>query len=281
MYRDGPRFRGWPRRTRLGLLAAVSLVALASLWFVPRIALGPMYHRFADTRTMWGIPNCVDTLSNIPFALVGIWGVLWLLLGSSKSSFAVPRERIPYLVFFSGVALTGVGSFWYHLAPSDSRLPWDLLPLTCCFMSMVVIVINERISVSVGLWAFLPLLALGIASVVYWYLTEMQGRGDYRFYLFVQFFSPLLIALTIALFRPRYTGTDYLLIAFGLYVLAKLFEWFDGQIYSLTGVVSGHSLKHVTAALSCYWILRMLQRRHALKSAADDACTLSFVSPEC
>ena len=266
MYRDGPQFGGWQRRTRLGLLAAVSLVALASLWFVPRIALGPMYHRFADTRTIWGIPNCIDTLSNIPFVVVGVWGMFWLLLRSSKSSFVVSQERIPYLVFFSGVALTGVGSFWYHLAPADSRLPWDLLPLTCCFMSMVVIVISERISVSVGLRTFLPLLALGIASVAYWYFTELQGRGDYRFYLFVQFFSPLLIALMIALFRPRYTGTDYLVIAFGLYVLAKLFEWFDEQIYSLTGVVSGHSLKHVTAALSCYWILRMLQRRHAIES---------------
>jgi len=280
MYRDEPPFRGWQRRTRLGVLVAVCLVAFASLWFVPRIALGPMYHRFADTRSIWGIPNCLDVLSNIPFVAVGIWGILWLLLTSSKSSFVLSRERIPYFVFFSGVALTGVGSFWYHLAPADSRLPWDLLPLTCCFMSMVVIVISERISISLGLWTFLPLLAMGIASVAYWYFTEAQGRGDYRFYLFVQFFSPLLIALTIALFRPRYTGTDYLVIAFGLYVLAKLFERFDEQIYSLIGV-SGHSLKHVTAALSCYWILRMLQRRHALKSSDKGAPTLSFVSPEC
>jgi hypothetical protein len=194
---------------------------------------------------------------------VGFWGVSWLLRKSSRSAFVVQQEQIPYLVFFAGVALTGLGSFWYHLSPDNARLPWDLLPMTCSFMSMLAAVIMERISVKAGLRMLLPMLGLGIASVAYWYVTERQGHGDYRFYLFVQFFPPILIATVIALFPPRYSGTRYLVAAFIFFVLAKLFELFDKQIYSLTRTVSGHSLKHATAGVACYWILRMLQKRHA------------------
>jgi hypothetical protein len=229
------------------------VISVALLCLVPRIPLGTGYHIFADDRTWLGIPNCLNVLSNIPFAIVGMLGL------ASKSSFAAPGERRPYLVFFAGVALTGCGSAWYHLAPGNARLPWDLLPMTCCYMSMVSAQIAERISVKAGLAMLVPLLVLGAASVAYWYFTESHGFGDYRFYLFVQFFPPVLLALIVALFPPRYTSNKYLAAAFLFYAAAKLFEFFDKQIYALTRVVSGHSLKHITAAVACYWILLMVR----------------------
>ena len=266
-------FRLWKRRTRLGLTIAISLLSLMALWFAPRIPLRAGYHDFTDQRPIFGIPNCVDVLSNIPFVIVGILGLVWLSRRSSDTSFIERRERLPYFVFFAGVALTGLGSSWYHLAPNNNRLSWDLLPMSCCFMSMVAALIMERISLSVGFRLLIPLLALGAASVVYWYLTEMQGHGDYRFYLFVQLFAPILLATIIVLFPPRYTGTKYLAVAFILFVAAKLFELVDRQIYSFTGFVSGHSLKHLTAGLSCYWILRMLQYRRPIQSASEYSAT--------
>jgi hypothetical protein len=264
------KFRPADRRMRLGLIVAVSLLCVTILCFLPPIPLGPGYHDFTDKRIFLQLPNYLDVLSNIPFLIVGLWGLLWLLRRSSKPSFVMQPERIPYFVFFAGVALTGAGSFWYHIAPGNSRLPWDLLPMTLSFMSMLASIIMERISVKAGLRLLLPLLVLGIASVAYWYLTERQGHGDYRFYLFVQFFPPLLIALIIALFPPRYTGTQYLVVAFIFFVLAKLFELFDKPIYLLTRMISGHSLKHITAGVACYWILRMLQRRRALPGPGKD-----------
>jgi hypothetical protein len=229
--------------------------------------IGPAYHDFADKRTLFGIPNAQDVLSNIPFFLVGIWGFLWLATKRGRSVFVDGRERIPYLVFFAGVTVTGVGSFWYHMAPSDVRLPWDLMPMTCSFTSIVVVTFMERVDPHLGFFALVPALLLGILSVVYWMITTSLGDGNYKFYLFVQFFSPVLLALIIGLFRPRYSGTGYLAIAFGCYVAAKLFEEFDYSIYrNLDRLVSGHSLKHVTAAVACYWIFKMLQKRHPLNS---------------
>jgi hypothetical protein len=265
--------RTWPRTTRLSLILGISVFALVALILIPRVPLGPNYHDFADKRTIFGISNALDVLSNIPFVIVGVWGLVWLLTRSSKTAFMTEKESIPYQVFFLGVALTGIGSFWYHLAPSDLRLPWDLLPMTCSFMSVVVAIFMERINVKIGLLAFAPLILLGIASVVYWYFSAMQGHGNYKYYLFIQFFSPVVAALMVGLFPPRYSGMRYLVLAFGLFVLAKLLETFDRQVYLWCGFVDGHTLKHLTAGIACYCILRMLQVRDPIAGNRADQTT--------
>ncbi|MGA2592247.1 MAG: alkaline phytoceramidase [Bryobacteraceae bacterium] len=226
--------------------------------------MNPGYHDFADQSGMMGIPNALDTLSNLAFLLVGILGFAFLLSPSNCMTFRETRERLAYLVFFLGVALTGLGSTYYHLAPGDRRLVFDLVPMTFSFVSLLAATIVERISTRAGLWLLGPLVALGAATVLFWYRGSLHGDGDLKFYLCVQFFTPVLIGTILLLFPSSYTGTADLGIAFGLYVLAKIFESLDGQIYSVGRIVSGHTLKHLTAALACYWILRMLQNRRVL-----------------
>jgi hypothetical protein len=195
-----------------------------------------------------------------------MWGIIFLSRRVNNPAFTESCERIPYFVFFAGVMLTGIGSGYYHLAPGNSRLIWDLLPMTFSFVSVVDANIVERVSVRSGLWLLLPLMGLGSGSVAYWFISELQSQGDFRFYLFVQPFSVFATAMIVGLFPPRYTRTNDLVVAFIFYVLAKLFELWDKQIYSLKGIVSGHTLKHLTAGLACYWILRMLQ----LRAVADE-----------
>jgi hypothetical protein len=48
-----------------------------------------------------------------------------------------------------------------------------------------------------------------------------------------------------------------------LYVLAKILEAADKPIFAAGHIVSGHTLKHFAAALSTYWVLRMLGLRTA------------------
>jgi hypothetical protein len=271
---DSPHQK-WPRRMRLALVLLYVCVAVIVLCLASPVSLGPAYHSFADHRKLIGITNSCNVLSNIPFMIVGLWGVVWLRSRASLASFVLQRERIPYFTFFSGVFFTGIGSFWYHLGPTNSRLPWDLLPMTCSFLSMTAAVVMERISLRAGLWLLPPLLLFGAASVVFWFSTEMSGHGDYRFYLFVQFVPPLLLALIVVLFPPRYTRTDLLVVAFLLFALAKVFEQYDQGVFAVGGIVSGHSLKHVTAAISCYWILRMLQQRRALRNVGVHLSSIS------
>jgi hypothetical protein len=263
--------RSWPRPLRLGILATVCIGGFAAVILAPRVPLGAGYHDFADKRTLFGLQNALDVLSNIPFVLVGAWGLLWLSSRPTSRALLDARERVPWMVFFAGVLLTGFGSFWYHMAPSNGRLPWDLLPMTCSFISLVVITFMERVSVRAGFLVLGPLLVLGISSVLYWYMTESLGHGDYKFYLFVQFFSPIILALLIGLFPPRYDGVRFLIAAFACYVAAKLLETGDYFVFRILGNrLSGHALKHMTAAVACYCILEMLRHRRPVpKSEAD------------
>jgi hypothetical protein len=247
------------RSARLWMLASVIFAMSAVLWFAPPIALWPGYHEFTDRRTMLLIPNCLDVLSNLGFLLAGIYALLYL--AQNGGFFHAEGERIPYLFFFTGVALTGFGSGYYHLAPSNFRLVWDLLPMTICFVSIVAATVIERISARLGLALLAPLIVFGMGSVLYWYLGEMKGHGDLRFYLFVQFAPVIAVGTMILLFPSRYSGTTDLFIVFFLFVVAKAAESLDQPIYSVHHIVSGHSLKHLIAGAGCYWMLRMLKRR--------------------
>ncbi len=73
------------------------------------------------------------------------------------------------------------------------------------FMALVAAVVAERISTKVGVWLLGPLIALGIASVVYWSATQSNGHGDLRPYAVTQFGGLVVLVLIIALFPARYT----------------------------------------------------------------------------
>ena len=200
-------------------------------------------------------------MSNAPFLVVGLLGLRRLAGRSGARGFGDPRERRAYLVFFLGVALTGVGSAYYHLAPDNARLVWDRLPITVAFMALAAAVLTERIDVDRGARLLVPAVALGIASAVYWHVTESAGRGDLRPYAAVQFGPMLLLPLAFALYAPRYTRGKDFMVALAIYAGAKVFEALDGPIFRLGGVVGGHALKHLVAALACYRLLRMLDGR--------------------
>ncbi len=241
-------------RTRVLTVLGVAAFCAFALAMVRPIPQPLAYHHFADQRALWGIPNFADTISNLPFLLVGIWGLILIVRG--RTGFVDARERWFYLIFFAGVALTCIGSSYYHLAPDNNRLVWDRLPMTLAFMSLLAAIIAERIGLTAGLAALGPLLMLGVTSVWYWHVAD-----DLRMYVFVQFFPALGIPLMMLLFPPRYTRSFDLLPAVGFYVLAKILEATDKQIYALGKIVSGHTLKHLAAAAAAWWILRMLVRR--------------------
>lgn len=242
--------------TMLVILAAAVVVALA---FTPPIAQPLEYHQFADQRTLAGLPNALNVLSNVGFLVVGVWGVVFV--AGNHSAFADPIERLPYLIFFVGVALTCFGSSYYHLAPDNDRLVWDRLPMTIGFSALYAAVLGERVSLRFAMRALPFFLLVGIASVFYWGWSEDAGRGDLRPYIFVQFFPVLTIPLLLWLFPARYTLRGHLLLAVAIYGGAKVFEVLDAWLLSATRFISGHSLKHLAAAGAIYFVLRMLQKR--------------------
>lgn len=261
-------------RKRVLLIVSLVIAAIGVVFSLPPIPQDQTYHNFADHRDMLGIPNFLNVVSNAPFILVGALGLtfLWRQGAQSQGPFTNPGERWAFLVLFAGVGLTGFGSAYYHLAPSNATLFWDRLPMTIAFMSLFASIIAERISLSAGRVLLFPLLALGIASVMTWHLGEVRGAGDLRLYGFVQYFPLLAIPLLVLLFPPRYTRTADLFGALGWYGLAKILDLLDAQIFALGNLVSGHTLKHLASALGTYWILRMLKTRRPL--AVPDLSTV-------
>lgn len=249
-----------PRSKAPSLLLTVAVLIAIIALFLPPIPQPLAYHNFADHRGWLGIPNFGDVVSNIPFAVVGICGLLFLFRPHA-GTFSDHRERWLYLVMFAGLILTAFGSAYYHLAPGNARLVWDRVPIMIVFMALLAAVIAERVSIVAGLWLFPPLEAAGIGSVLVWRSGEMQGHGDLRFYAAVQVYA-ILILLLLLLVPAKYTRGSDLAIVVGFYVLAKILEESDRQVFSLGHIVSGHTLKHLAAAAAGYWILRMLQKRN-------------------
>jgi hypothetical protein len=209
------------------------------------------YHHFADARSALGIDNAADVLSNFAFVVVGVMGLafLWRSRGS---------ERLhAYWVLFAATALAGVGSAYYHLAPDDARLVWDRIPIALAVMGLVAAVVGERVSVRAGETLLIPLLVVGAASVLYWGMFD-----DLRLYGLVQFGGLATVLVLAVLFPSRYTKGETIFLAGALYGLAKLCELQDREIYRLTGeLISGHTLKHLLAAMALYVLLWALQRR--------------------
>jgi hypothetical protein len=80
----------------------------------------------------------------------------------------------------------------------------------------------------------------------------------------------LAISLILLLFPPRYSRAGYFWGVVGWYGVAKLCEIFDGSIYGWTGIISGHSIKHLFAALAVWWILLMLMMRRSILSGEKE-----------
>lgn len=248
-----------PTDNRLKVLLAIMVVSIIVIFSIDPIAQQPCYHHFADRRRLINIANFFNVLSNLPFVIIGIIGIR--LVALRQATGGLTELNAMYLMFFVGVFLTGFGSAYYHLQPGNQTLLWDRLPMTVAFMAFFCAIVGDYISIQLARKLFAPLLITGIASVTYWYLTEQSGHGDLRAYALVQFLPVALIPLILRLFDSKLNNDKYMWGVLGAYVLSKLMELFDGQLYSALGLLSGHTLKHLVAAFGTLIFYGALRKR--------------------
>ena len=253
-----------PSRTaRLAVLLAVTAVAAAVVFRMDPIPQDPAYHRFADTRPWLGVPNFQNVASNLPF----------LIVGGDRADPAAARlrrragidvsEQAAWIFLFLGMVLTAFGSSWYHLAPSNATLVWDRLPMTLGFMGFFAGVIGERISQRAYRLLLWPLAGVGVASVLYWYASETQGRGR----------PPALRAGAVLPAPPDPPDHGLLPSALQPWQPALRRAGFlrGGQGVRALGPArssrppgdswAGHALKHLAAAVACWVLVRMFSVR--------------------
>ena len=128
------------------------------------------------------------------------------------------------------------------------------------FMGLLVAVLAEH-QVAAG----------KILLVPQFYRHRQRGgrhvADDLRLYAWVQFMPLLVMPVVLLLFDSPYTHRRLLLVALAIYAVAKLAEHYDRAVFAVTGeIISGHSLKHLLAALALFVAYGMLRRRTAIPS---------------
>ena len=240
-------------------VVAFTVASVLAALLLPAMPQPQDYHDFADDRTMFGVPNFMDVATNAAFVLAGLAGLV--VVARRRTALETDAERWPYAVFFVGVVLTGLGSGYYHLVPDDERLFWDRLPMTIAFMSLIAAQVSDRIHARAGLALLVPMLVVGAASVVYWRATERAGAGNVIPYAVLQGYAVVILFLLTWLHPSRYTRGRDVYWVFAGYVLAKVLETFDDALFEVGRAISGHSLKHVAAAVAALVVVRMLWLR--------------------
>jgi hypothetical protein len=240
----------------------ILILVLALFTFALFISLDPIpqpmeYHAFADSRKFLGIPNAFDVISNLAFVVVGGGWLYWLRRTKSREGghFQKTSEYRIYQLFFLSVFFTGFGSAYYHLEPNNATLVWDRLPLAVAMVTILAAVIAERVHLKLGEWISIPLVIYAVVSVIYWDYSERQGSGDLRLYLLVQCLPLVLIPLILLMYPNRDRLIKYMIIALVGLLGARFTEFYDKEIFCLTSeTISGHTLKHLFAALAVFYV---------------------------
>lgn len=253
-----------PLARKYRILALLTIVTLVTIFFVPPIPQPLSFHHFADDRSLWGIPNFGNVASNLPFLIVALTG-----LATVAKAVVSPAIRATYALLFVGVLLTGLGSAYYHWNPNNDTLVWDRIPMTIVFMSLLSATVAELVSRKLGIALLLPLVAIGVGSVLWWHYTETLGRGDLRLYGWVQFYPMLALPLILWLFYTRAVKPILGCLVWVViwYVIAKVLEQLDFPIYRALGI-SGHTMKHLAAAVSTWYFVVLIQKQYIVRAAS-------------
>jgi hypothetical protein len=235
------------------ILVTITAFIISALVMHGAIVQDNTYHQFADQRMALGIANVANVTSNLPFLFVGFYGLALLFRGYSGGTLS--HLRPAYTVFFAALIFVSAGSAYYHLNPSNGTLVWDRLPMTLAFMAFFAAILGEHVNPALVRWTLIPLLALGVLSVVFWQLS-----GDLRPYVLVQFLPVILIPAVVMLYPSRLPGTEFVWGVLAFYVVAKALEYYDKPLYQALGF-SGHSLKHIVAAVGVYFIVLLIKAR--------------------
>ncbi len=248
---------------RVSLLSASALLApLLFGWLLPPFGQPQSFHDYADQRVWLGLPHAADVLSNLPFLVVGAFGLYFVSAGwrsTNRAAFSDRRAAWPYALLFTGIVLTAFGSAWYHAQPNDATLLWDRLPMAFGFAGLVAGTLMDRAPKRTSQW-LLAFAAVGAGTVLYWHAS-----GNLVPYLVMQVSYIAATLVATAWIRPLYTHDKRIYAATALYLMAVIFERLDHQVYGLLGGwVSGHTLKHLFACAAIAVVLSMLRTRRLI-----------------
>ena len=237
-------------RRLFGFIVVLFFVAVLG----PQITQYDSYHDFADQSNLFGLPHVWDVLSNLPFAVVGFWGLCVLRRFAEIEGSAGARDMMS--LFFYGLIATSVCSSFYHLNPDNASVFLDRLGMTVAFAGILALAVCVCVSDRAGKVVSYLVLFLGPVSLWVWQQTD-----NLLAWSVLQVGGMLLIVGLAAFTKANKQLRLALAYAIGWYFLSKLCELGDHAIYEWTwGLMAGHSLKHIVAAFAGIALIGYLRK---------------------
>lgn len=244
---------GWRRRGKTGLVVGAEVLVVGVITAMllglkwQTLTFDPIAYtsHFADTETCLGVPNFWNVVTNLGFLLIGVMGL-------RRAAETPPLLKNLGILFNLALIGTAFGSAYFHWETTPHRLFWDQLPMSLGFGSFVGMVVADRVDLVWGKGLAVLLWLLGPWSV--WNIY--YGDGTTQYYLSIQFGSLIISAILLLLMPRGSLRTAPIFFGIGVYILAKVFESFDAEIFAKLGFISGHSLKHLAASIALYAILQ-------------------------
>lgn len=249
--REGARMTN--ARTLPAGIVARALPALAGAALLAWLAIhAPVPERadhnvFADQRGWMGVANAGDVLSNLAFLAVGIAGLVAL----GRRLVDAPATA----AFLASLLATAAGSAWYHWAPDDARLLAYRLPNALLAMSLLAAVLGDG-------WARARQAALlsGCLLAAVAGTAWSMHSGDLRAFLATQL-VPFVVVIAWQWTRPRPAAERAAFtLALAAFVASQWAQAHDRAALLAVGI-SGHTFKHLLAAVATALIARALVRR--------------------
>lgn len=201
-----------------------------------------------------GVPHGANVLTNLPFLILGLWGLLRVWRAGPPVGADSNRVGL-----WTSVLLLAFGSGAYHLLLTPATLAAD----RACISGILAFTVAEVLA---AVWpgsrrpaVTLSLLAATELSVVLWCL----GATSLIYGALQALGSLVLPVLAFRAWRAgRMPGSALrsLVLFIALYALAKVAEALDAAVCSWTGFLGGHPLKHLLAAAALAALLPWLGR---------------------
>ncbi len=199
-----------------------------------------------------GIPHFWNVVTNVPFVVLGIVGLLRMRSLARHDRFG----GAGWFSFWLSTALLGLASGWYHLELTRLSLVVDRV-----FVSAMAATIAYRAALAAEVpmprWGVLALfLSFAEATVLAWWL----GATSIIYGLVQAAFAVYVLVAYVRLSRRAGPGFSVKPLAgmVGFYALAKCAEVVDQPVCDATGCIGGHPFKHLLAAAGGFLLLRFM-----------------------